>query len=80
MISQAGRSKVNFPIKATTAEGDAFQFTNVGEPQALLDAIQTHRQTARDRDYDCLKIIDSLTDPQQIADFDFSMGWPIVIE
>ena len=80
LISQAARGKVTFPVKATTSTGVTFQFTNIGEVQGLLDAVQAHRQAARNVDYDHLTAIAALTDPQTIADYDHTVNWPLVGE
>ena len=79
LVSQSMRGRVVFPIKATMATGIAFQFTNVGEIQNLLDAVQAHRQSARGANYDHIVAIDALTDPSAVADYDYSLGWPSVV-
>ena len=80
LVSQTARGKVTYPIKATTSAGVAFKFTSAVEVQALLDAIQAHRQTTRNIDHDHLVSVDALTDPQLVADYDQSIGWPVVLE
>ena len=78
-VSQAARGKIIFPVKATTAAGKAFLINNSGEAQAMLDAVQAHRQAARNVDYDHLAAVDALIDPLTIADYDYSTGWPLVV-
>lgn len=75
LISQAARGKVIFPVKATTAFGRAFLINNSGEAQTILDAIQAHRQTARNTEYDHLITVDTLVDPLVLADYDYNLGW-----
>ena len=74
LTSQTARGKVVYPIKATTSAGVAFKFTSIAEVQALLDAVQAHRQAARNTDHDHLVAVDALTDPQLVADYDQSVG------
>ena len=80
VVNQAARGKLTFPIKATTSAGVAFKFTSVAEVQILLDAIQAHRQVARNVDHDHLIAVDTLTDPQLVADYDQSVGWPLIVD
>ncbi|MEK6849219.1 MAG: hypothetical protein AABY01_01465 [Nanoarchaeota archaeon] len=79
LVSQAARGRVVFPVKATTAAGKAFLINNSSEVQVLLDAIQTHRQAARNTEYDHLIAIENITDERSIADYNYMINWPSII-
>ena len=79
-VSQVARGKIIFPVKATTALSKVFLINNANEAQALLDAMQMHRQTTRNVDYDHLVSVDALNDPNAVADYDHKVGWPVIVE
>ena len=79
LLNQAERGKVTFPVKTTTSEGEHFVLANIGELQAILDAIHVHRQAARNTEYDHLVAVENLVDELSVADYDHTTNWPPVV-
>ena len=65
--------------KVVTRAGTLLTLTPAAT-DALLSAVDTHREAASDRYYDLVAAIDSATDLKTLRAIDINSGWPAVVE